>query len=134
MPRIQKTNEEWKKELKEDVYKVTREGGTEAPFSGKYNIHKENGMYVCSNCGVKLFSSKNKFDSGSGWPSFDNIADKENVLEVEDNSHGMHRTEVICKNCGAHLGHVFKDGPQETTGLRYCINSLSLDFKEENEN
>ena len=131
--KIQKTNEEWKKELPEEVYKVTREGGTEAPFSGKFNNHHEDGMFVCSNCGEKLFSSKNKFDSGSGWPSFDRTADEKNISEIVDDSHGMHRTEVVCENCGAHLGHVFDDGPQHTTGRRYCINSLSLDFKKENE-
>jgi peptide-methionine (R)-S-oxide reductase len=125
-----KSNEEWKKELSEDVYKVTREKGTEAPFTGKYNDHKGEGVYKCSNCGTELFSSDNKFDSGSGWPSFDDPVAKENIELVSDSSVGMERTEVICKKCRAHLGHVFEDGPKETSGKRYCINSCSLDFKD----
>ena len=129
MDKISKTKEEWQKELPEDVFKVTRESGTEAPGTGKYYHHDEDGVYRCSNCGLELFSSNAKFDSGSGWPSFDDPVAKENVLLIQDNSHGMNRTEVVCARCDAHLGHVFDDGPRETTGKRYCINSLSLDFK-----
>lgn len=121
--------EDLKKKLTEEEYIVTQEKGTEAPFSGKYYNHKEDGMYVCRVCGQTLFSSDAKFDSGTGWPSFDKPENLENIELKEDNSHGMTRTEVLCKNCGAHLGHVFPDGPKETTGERYCINSCSLDFK-----
>ena len=130
MEKIEKTNEEWKKELDEETYRVTREKGTEAPGTGKYYHHNEEGSYTCSNCGVDLFSSNAKFDSGSGWPSFDDPVAKENIKLIKDDSHGMHRTEVVCSKCDAHLGHVFEDGPKETTGKRYCINSCSLDFKE----
>lgn len=118
-----------KKELSDLEYKVTQEKATEAPFTGELLNNKESGMYVCKVCGQNLFSSDAKFDSGTGWPSFDKPENLENILLVDDNSHGMRRTEVQCKNCGAHLGHVFNDGPKETTGERYCINSCSLDFK-----
>ena len=101
--------------------------GTEAPFTGELLNKKDNGEYTCAACGIKLFESGTKFDSGSGWPSFDQ-AIPGSVKEVTDNSHGMVRTEVICSNCGAHLGHVFNDGPKETTGMRFCINSASLGF------
>ncbi len=110
---------------------MTRGRGTEAPYSGKYYKHAETGTYRCSNCGLELFSSAAKFDSGSGWPSFDDPVAKEHVQLVEDHSHGMNRTEAICARCGAHLGHVFNDGPRETTGQRFCINSCSLDFKKD---
>jgi peptide-methionine (R)-S-oxide reductase len=129
MEPLQKTNDEWKKELPADVYAVTREGGTEAPNTGKYYHHDEKGVYHCSNCGLELFTSTAKFDSGSGWPSFDDPVQNEHVIVVADDSHGMQRTEVRCARCAAHLGHVFEDGPVATTGKRYCINSLSLDFK-----
>jgi peptide-methionine (R)-S-oxide reductase len=119
----------WKKKLSPDQYKVLREKGTEAAFSGKlYNNH-QTGMYLCVACGQPLFSSRTKFNSGTGWPSFDDPINRENVELRNDDSLGMERTEVICKNCGSHLGHLFTDGPKETTGLRYCINSCALDFK-----
>lgn len=132
MKKIDKENSEWKKELDSGVYEVTRNRGTEPPFSGKYYKHNESGSYCCSNCGLELFSSSAKYDSGSGWPSFDDPIAKENIEFHDDFSHNMNRTEVTCARCGAHLGHVFGDGPKETTGKRYCINSLSLNFKGEN--
>lgn len=124
--------EEKKKNLSEIEYKVTQEKGTEAPFSGEFLNNKEKGKYVCKVCGQALFSSDAKFDSGTGWPSFDKPENLEHVLLVSDDSHGMNRTEVQCRNCGAHLGYVFSDGPKDTTGERYCINSCSLDFKKDN--
>lgn len=129
MEKIHKSNEEWKKELTELQYHVTREKGTERAFTGKYYDHHEDGTYTCSNCGAELFSSTNKFDSGCGWPSYDAPMDSTVVEEHEDTSYGMVRTEVVCSRCGAHLGHKFEDGPQNTTGLRYCINSASLNFR-----
>lgn len=122
-----KTEEGWKKKLKLEQYHILREKGTEMPFTGKLLHNKENGMYTCAGCGAELFPSDAKFDSGTGWPSFDR-ANMENVELKKDFSHGMIRTEVICKKCGGHLGHVFSDGPTET-GKRFCINSCSLDFK-----
>jgi peptide-methionine (R)-S-oxide reductase len=114
--------------LTEEERRITQEKGTEAPFQNKYHDHHENGMYTCKVCGAVLFSSDAKFDSGTGWPSYDRPVKNEAISYIEDVSHGMHRIEAVCKNCGAHLGHVFHDGPKETTGERYCINSASLDF------
>jgi peptide-methionine (R)-S-oxide reductase len=122
------SEDEWKKKLTKEQYHVLREKGTEAPFTGEYvNNHKE-GIYKCAGCGQPLFSSDKKFDSGTGWPSFDQPIDDSMVEEKLDTSHGMIRKEVLCSNCGGHLGHVFDDGPKKTTGCRYCINSISLDF------
>lgn len=117
-------------ELDSELYSVAREKGTEAPFTGKYVDEHAKGMYACAVCGSELFSSDTKFDSGTGWPSFTEPANLEHVELREDNDLGMARTEVICKNCKAHLGHVFDDGPKEAGGKRYCINSVCLDLKE----
>lgn len=117
-------------ELSPELRRVAREGGTEAPFTGKYVDMHEKGMYTCAVCGTELFSSDAKFDSGTGWPSFTEPANLEHVGLREDNSLGMRRTEVLCKTCGAHLGHVFDDGPAEAGGKRYCINSVCLDLEE----
>ena len=118
----------WKKKLTPEQYNILREKGTEAPFSGKFYKNFENGMYECAGCGNPLFSSETKFDSDCGWPSFDKSLEG-NVEFHNDNSFGMRRVEVVCKNCGGHLGHIFDDGPKETTGKRFCINSISLNFK-----
>ena len=126
---ISGSTEYWKEKLTEEQYRVLRESGTEPAFSGKYDIHFEDGAYHCAGCGEKLFDSGSKYDSGCGWPAFYSTAKEGNVIEKLDRSFGMVRTEVLCGNCGGHLGHVFPDGPQDTTGLRFCINSASLNFK-----
>lgn len=131
MESLQKTEEEWKKELTPEEYRVLRESGTEPAFTGTYVDNHETGMYACRACGTPLFSSAEKFDSGSGWPSFTDPAVAENVGTRSDDSHGMHRTEVYCKTCGGHLGHLFDDGPTEAGGKRYCINSVCLGFEKE---
>jgi peptide-methionine (R)-S-oxide reductase len=123
---IKKTDAEWRAELTPEQYEIMRGKGTEAPFSGKYVHEKTEGMYTCAACGTELFSSDTKFDSGSGWPSFTEPANLEHVELHTDTSMGMTRTEVTCKNCGSHLGHVFDDGPKDKGGQRYCINSACL--------
>ena len=128
MDKIKKSATEWKSSLDEKTYNITRKSETEKPYTGKYLHEKTKGIYCCTCCGNQLFSSDTKFDSGSGWPSFFQTINNKNVLEVQDNSHGMIRTEVICASCDSHLGHLFNDGPN-ITGLRYCINSLSLKLK-----
>ncbi|MFQ6673343.1 MAG: peptide-methionine (R)-S-oxide reductase MsrB [Fidelibacterota bacterium] len=125
--RLTKTDEEWRKSLTPEQHRVLRKKGTEPPFSGMYSRHKEVGVYTCSACGNEMFSSNTKYDSGSGWPSFWSAIEKDRIKTQTDNTPFMTRTEILCGRCGGHLGHVFEDGP-EPTGLRYCVNSISLDF------
>lgn len=127
--KVKKTEAEWKEVLTPEQYHVLREHGTERAFTGAYVNMKKEGVYTCAACGQELFSSDTKYNSGSGWPSFWDVLDAGNVTLHEDTSYGMRRVEVLCSRCDSHLGHVFPDGPRETTGQRYCINSLALDFK-----
>jgi len=124
----QKTDEEWREELTEAEYRVLREQGTERPYSGEHVDRDEDGTYSCAACGAELFDAETKFDAHCGWPSFWDAADSDAIERRPDHSHGMERTEVVCANCGGHLGHVFEDGP-EPTGERFCINSVALDFE-----
>lgn len=130
--KVNKTEEQWKQELTEEEYRVLREKGTERPFTGKYNDFKDVGTFTCNACGNPVFYSTAKFESGCGWPSFFESVTDSSIVLSEDRSHGMIRTEVTCGRCGSHLGHVFDDGPPPT-GKRYCINSVSLEFKEKEE-
>jgi len=128
MEKINRSDDEWRKMLSSEQYRILREKGTEPPFTGEYYHTKENGVYLCAACGNELFSSDAKYDSGSGWPSFYKPLDSTHVESETDFRHGLTRTEVHCSRCGSHLGHVFSDGP-EPTGLRYCINSVSMKFR-----
>lgn len=131
--KVQKSEDEWKEKLSPEQFYVLRQAGTERPGTGEYNLHFEDGVYHCAACNAPLFESENKFDSHCGWPSFDKAIEKNAVVERLDKSHGMLRTEILCGKCGGHLGHLFNDGPSDT-GMRYCINSVSLDFDKEKEN
>ena len=122
-------DDKWKKKLTPEQYAILRQKGTEAPFTGKFLHSKDSGMYTCTACGAELFSSDTKFDSGTGWPSFYDVASTGAVKLTDDDAHGMQRVEVTCANCGGHLGHLFNDAPGQPTGQRFCINSACLDFK-----
>lgn len=128
MDKLNKTDTEWKAALSDEAYRVTRTAGTEAPYSGEYNEHWDAGVYHCVCCDHPLFDSSSKFHAGCGWPSFSSELEEAGIVKKEDHSHGMHRTELVCAQCDAHLGHVFPDGPPPT-GQRYCINSVSLRFE-----
>jgi peptide-methionine (R)-S-oxide reductase len=129
MQKIEKTDAQWREELTPEQYAVLRQQATEAPFTGRYALTKDKGMFKCAGCGAELFSSDTKFDSGSGWPSFTEPSVAEAVELRPDHSHGMSRTEVVCAACGGHLGHVFDDGPRDAGGMRYCINSCALNLE-----
>ena len=130
MEKVKKSDEEWRKELSPEAFHVLREGGTERAGTGALLHNKESGVYLCGACGMELFGSTEKYESGSGWPSFWAPLDRANIEEVEDLSHGMRRTEIRCARCDSHLGHVFPDAPQTPTGDRYCMNSVALTFEE----
>jgi peptide-methionine (R)-S-oxide reductase len=131
--KVQKTEQEWREQLTQEEFIILRQKGTERPFTGKYVNEKRKGVYQCAGCGNALFSSDTKYDSRSGWPSFYDVMDEGNVELIEDQSHGMRRVEVVCAACGGHLGHVFPDGPADKTGLRYCINSVSITLDQDAE-
>lgn len=126
------TDKEWRERLGAEQYRILREHGTERPFTGTYDLHFDEGVYSCAGCGSVLFTSESKYDSGCGWPAFYKKADDGKIIERSDRSFGMIRTEVLCGNCGGHLGHLFPDGPRPT-GMRYCINSAALEFNKENQ-
>lgn len=128
MTKLEKSTEQWREQLSPEQYRVTREKGTESPFSGDYATNDAHGIYHCVCCNAPLFENEHKFNAGCGWPSFDRPFSYNRIEEHTDTSHGMQRTEVVCAKCDAHLGHVFPDGPEQTTGLRYCINSVALEF------
>ena len=131
MKKVDKDKEYWRKKLTPKQYKILVEKGTEIPFTGEFVHNNDKGVYKCAACGNKLFSSDNKFDSGTGWPSFYKVVKKGNVKLIDDKSSSMHRVEVVCSKCGSHLGHVFDDGPKDMGGKRYCINSACLNFKKD---
>jgi peptide-methionine (R)-S-oxide reductase len=126
--KVQKSEQEWREQLSPEAYEVLRNKATERPFTGEYVHSHEDGMFRCAACGTELFDADTKFESGTGWPSFTEPANTKNVELRDDSSHGMHRVEVVCANCGGHLGHVFDDGPRDKGGKRYCINSCALDL------
>jgi peptide-methionine (R)-S-oxide reductase len=128
MAKVNKSDAEWKAQLTPEQYRVMRQAGTEAPFSGAYDQCWEAGVYQCAGCGHVLFDSESKFNAGCGWPSFHSELEEANIVQRPDHSHGMSRIELLCRNCDAHLGHIFPDGPPPT-GMRYCINSVSLEFQ-----